>query len=160
MASSILIAAGSRETEDPSMKHRQSFAPLRQSVFMALLVLATGCGGGGGSSPTESNASPLAIDVTLMSPDGSSTIVRCSLHLDGALLGNFSSGTPTGSARMDTTAHAAPGNHLLGAQIDEQTPSPTTYRLQGTAVFRGRTIQISEEKALATGERIEVSLPL
>ena len=127
---------------------------------MTLLILAASCGGGGGSSPTESSVSPLAIDVTLMSPDGSSTIVRCSLHLDGALLGNFSSGTPTGSARMDTTAHAAPGNHLLGAQIDEQTPSPTTYRLQGTAVFRGRTIPISEEKALATGERIEVSLPL
>lgn len=127
---------------------------------LAGAVLVGGCGGGGGSSPTETRRDPLAIDVTLTSVSGG-TIVRASLHFDGRQLGTFSSSTPSTNARMDTVVQAEPGDHVIAAQIDEQTGTPTSYRVTGTIVYRGSTTDLGETSAsLETGGRVEVRIHL
>lgn len=140
---------------------RKFVLPLRR-LFLPLAgaVLVGGCGGGGGSSPTETRQAPLAIDVTLASVTGA-TIVRASLHFDGGHLGTFSSSTPSNNARMDTVVQAEPGDHVIAAQIDEQTGAPAQYRLTGTIVYKGSTTDIGETSAtLDTGGRIEVRIHL
>ena len=129
---------------------------------LALIALTACGGGGGGNSPTQPNPT-LLLTLTLSNTSGDATFRQLDLFIDDVRLGTA---TVSQGSASSPTMHAdagaqARGRHVIRAQVNDQSVSPSTYVLTGTAEYDNRTIPVnSAPTSVATGGSLSVELAL
>ena len=130
------------------------------SLILFPLFLACG-GGGGGQSPTEpTDVRRLALEFRIEHADGSATLERVEIALDGSVIGTATSDpSPFQSGHFERPS--GPGNHVLRATVIEQTASPSPYRLSATGTWGTTPVSFGPVSAnLETGQSMELSFGL
>ena len=125
---------------------------MRIPIVVALALSMSGCASG-----VTDVANIVAAGGNFINSSFASTVLRCDLLLDGAVIATQTSATATsGCAALVGTATINNGSHTLEFRITSQSTSPNKYQTIGTTIQSATVSKTLGDKTqtLTTGQSI------